>query len=178
MKYPHPRGQQTPRVSTKLEILVNLSFSCIPLQKILQKGVDRLVENPQKRAENMTPHAPNKILLAHAQQNAPLLCGGFSLIVFVVTYGCVCLIRGRYSRRFPGWKRTCDFEKRRTPVLVEASRRFVEGFENQGVTSKEVRHHFVSVHFADFARVRFSSGLNSMQKLFGTKENPFPSIKG
>ena len=50
LKYPHPREQQTPRVSTQLEILVNLSFSCIPLQKILQKGVDRLVENPRKRA--------------------------------------------------------------------------------------------------------------------------------
>ena len=112
----------------------------------------------------MTQHAPNKNLLAHAQQNAPLPYGGFSLIVFIVTYGCM---RGRYSRRFPGWKRTCDFEKRRNLVLVETSRRFVEGFENQGVTNKEVRHHFVSVHFA---RVRFSSGLNSMQKLFGTKK--------
>ena len=86
---------------------------------------------------------------------------------FYCTYGCICLVRGRYSRRFPGWKRTCDFEKRRNLVLVETSRRFVEGFENQGVTNKEVRHHFVSVHFA---RVRFSSGLNSMQKLFGTKK--------
>ena len=76
LKYPHQRGQQTPRVSTELEILVYLSFSFIPLQKVLQKSVDRPVENPQKRAEIITiaPNAPNKILLAHAQQNAPLLC--------------------------------------------------------------------------------------------------------
>ena len=35
LKYPHQRGQQTPRVSTELEILVYLSFSFIPLQKVL-----------------------------------------------------------------------------------------------------------------------------------------------
>ena len=41
---------------------VNLSHFFIPLQKIPQKGVDRSVENPQKRAENikMAPDAPNK----------------------------------------------------------------------------------------------------------------------
>ena len=41
---------------------VNLSYSFIPLQKISQRGVDRSVENPQKRAENtkMAPNAPNK----------------------------------------------------------------------------------------------------------------------
>ena len=39
-----------------------MSHSSIPLQKISQKGVDRSVENPQKRAENikMAPNAPNK----------------------------------------------------------------------------------------------------------------------
>ena len=43
-------------------MVVNLSYSSIPLQKISQKGVDRSVENPQKRAENikMAPNAPNK----------------------------------------------------------------------------------------------------------------------
>ena len=43
-------------------MVVNLSYSFIPLQKISQKGVDRSVENPQKRAENikMAPNAPNK----------------------------------------------------------------------------------------------------------------------
>ena len=62
LKYPHPKSQQTPRVSTELEMVVNLSYSSIPLQKISQKGVDRSVENPQKRAENikMAPNAPNK----------------------------------------------------------------------------------------------------------------------
>ena len=62
LKYPHPKSQQTPRVSTELEMVVNLSYSFIPLQKISQKGVDRSVENPQKRAENikMAPNAPNK----------------------------------------------------------------------------------------------------------------------
>ena len=43
-------------------MVVNLPYSSIPLQKISQKGVDRSVENPQKRAENikMAPNAPNK----------------------------------------------------------------------------------------------------------------------
>ena len=43
-------------------MVVNLSYSSIPLQKISQKGVDRSVENPQKGAENikMAPNAPNK----------------------------------------------------------------------------------------------------------------------
>ena len=77
LKYPHQRGQQTPRVSTELEILAYLSFSFIPLQNILQKSVDRPVKNPQKRAESITmaPNAPDKILLAHVQQNASLLRG-------------------------------------------------------------------------------------------------------
>ena len=62
LKYPHPTSQQTPRVSTELGMVVNLSYSFIPLQKISQKGVDRSVENPQKRAKNteMGPNAPNK----------------------------------------------------------------------------------------------------------------------
>ena len=42
-------------------MVVNLSYSSIPLQKISQKGVDRSVENPQKRAENIKM-APNKFL--------------------------------------------------------------------------------------------------------------------
>ena len=62
LKYPHPTSQQTPRVSTELGMVVNLSYSFIPLQKISQKGVYRPVENPQKRAENtkMASNAPNK----------------------------------------------------------------------------------------------------------------------
>ena len=41
------------QVSTELEMVVNLSYSFIPLQNISQKGVDRSVENLQKRAENI-----------------------------------------------------------------------------------------------------------------------------
>ena len=61
----------------RVRILAYLSFSFIPLQKILQKSVDRPVKNPQKRAESITmaPNAPDKILLAHMQQNASLLRG-------------------------------------------------------------------------------------------------------
>ena len=74
LKYPHPKSQQTPRVSTELEMVVNLSYSFIPLQKILQKGVDRLVENPRKGAENfkMTPNAPNKFYRRMRRRDAPL----------------------------------------------------------------------------------------------------------
>ena len=74
LKYPHPKSQQTPRVSTKLEMVVNLSYSFIPLQKILQKGVDHLVENPRKGAENlkMTPNAPNKFYRRMRRRDAPL----------------------------------------------------------------------------------------------------------
>ena len=39
---------------------VNLSYSFIPFQKVSQKGVDRSVENPQKRAKNIQM-APNKL---------------------------------------------------------------------------------------------------------------------
>ena len=44
-------------------MVVNLSYSFIPFQKVSQKGVDRSVENPQMRAENieMAPNAPNKL---------------------------------------------------------------------------------------------------------------------
>ena len=61
----------------RVRILAYLSFSFIPLQNILQKSVDRPVKNPQKRAESITmaPNAPDKILLAHMQQNASLLRG-------------------------------------------------------------------------------------------------------
>ena len=43
-------------------MVVNFSYSFIPLKKISQKGVDRSVENPQRRAESikMAPNAPNK----------------------------------------------------------------------------------------------------------------------
>ena len=62
LKYPHPKSQQTPRVSTELEMVVNLSYSFILLQNVSQKGVDRSVENLQKRAENikMAPNAPSR----------------------------------------------------------------------------------------------------------------------
>ena len=71
LKYPHPKSQQTPRVSTELEMVVNLSYSFIPLQKILQKGVDRPVENPQKSAKNikMTSNTPNNRRMR--RRNAP-----------------------------------------------------------------------------------------------------------
>ena len=54
-------------------MVVNLSYSFIPLQKILQKGVDRLVENPRKGAENfkMTPNAPNKFYRRMRRRDAP-----------------------------------------------------------------------------------------------------------
>ena len=71
LKYPHPKSQQTPRVSTELEMVVNLSYSFIPLQKILQKGVDRPVENPQKSSKNikMTSNTPNNRRMR--RRNAP-----------------------------------------------------------------------------------------------------------
>ena len=61
LKYPRPKSQQAPRVSTELEMVINLLYSFIPLQKILQKGVDRPVKNPQKSAKNikMTSNTPN-----------------------------------------------------------------------------------------------------------------------
>ena len=61
LKYPRPKSQQAPRVSTELEMVINLLYSFILLQKILQKGVDRPVENPQKSAKNikMTSNKPN-----------------------------------------------------------------------------------------------------------------------
>ena len=75
LKYTHPKSQQTPRVSTELEIVVNFSYSFIPLKKVLQKGVDRPIENPRKSAENikMMPNAPNKFYRRTRRQNAPLL---------------------------------------------------------------------------------------------------------
>ena len=75
LKYTHPKSQQTPRVSTELEIVVNFSYSFIPLKKVLQKGVDRPVENPRKSAENikMMPNAPNKFYRRTRRQNVPLL---------------------------------------------------------------------------------------------------------
>ena len=75
LKYPHPKSQQTPRVSTELEMVVNLSYSFIPLQKILQKGVDRPVENPQRGAGNikMKPNALNKFYWCMRRRNAPPL---------------------------------------------------------------------------------------------------------
>ena len=62
LKMAHPKNQKTPRVSTELEMVVNLSCSFIPLQKIWQEGVDRPVESPQKRTKNfkMAPNAPSK----------------------------------------------------------------------------------------------------------------------
>ena len=84
LKYPHPKSQQTPQVSTELEMVVNLSYSSIPLQKISQKGVDRSVENPQKRAENikMAPNAPNKF--SWRMRNKMPLC---SIGVVIKTIG-------------------------------------------------------------------------------------------
>ena len=69
IKYPHLKNQQTPRVSTELEVVVNLSYSFIPLKKILQKGVDRLVENPQrqKRRSNFTGACATKCPSAVSQ---------------------------------------------------------------------------------------------------------------
>ena len=56
-------------------MVVNLSYSFIPLQKILQKGVDRPVENPQKGAGNikMKPNALNKFYWCMRRRNAPPL---------------------------------------------------------------------------------------------------------
>ena len=65
LKYPRPKSQQAPRVSTELEMVINLLYSFIPLQKILQKSVDRPVENPQKSAKiKITSNTPNT---EHAQ---------------------------------------------------------------------------------------------------------------
>ena len=71
LKYPRPKSQQAPRVSTELEMVINLLYSFIPLQKILQKGVDRPVENPQKSSKNikMTSNTPNNRRMR--KRNAP-----------------------------------------------------------------------------------------------------------
>ena len=68
LKYPRPKSQQAPRVSTELEMVINLLYSFIPLQKILQKSVNRPVENPQKSAKNikMTSNTPRTVH-AHAR---------------------------------------------------------------------------------------------------------------
>ena len=83
IKYPLPKSQQTSRVSTVLEVVVNLSYSFIPLQKILQKGVDRPVENPRKRIQNikMAPNASNKFYW-RMRKEIPLL-------VSVLRNGCI-----------------------------------------------------------------------------------------
>ena len=83
IKYPLPKSQQTSRVSTVLEVVVNLSYSFIPLQKILQKGVDRPVENPRKRIQNikMAPNASNKFYW-RMRKEIPLL-------VSVLRHGCI-----------------------------------------------------------------------------------------
>ena len=47
-----------PQVSTELEMVVNLAYSAIPLQKLWEKGGDSPVENPWKHAENIRT-APN-----------------------------------------------------------------------------------------------------------------------
>ena len=82
LKYPRPKSQQAPRVSTELEMVINLLYSFIPLQKILQKGVNRTVENPQKSANNikMSSNAPNNFYRRMRRRNA--CCGddGFSLL--------------------------------------------------------------------------------------------------
>ena len=67
-------------------MLVNLSYSFNPLQIILQIAVDRPVENPRKRTENvkMTPIAPQQFYWRVRGQNGSLLYGRDNLIV--VTY--------------------------------------------------------------------------------------------
>ena len=83
IKYPLPKSQQTSRVSTVLEVVVNLSYSFIPLQKILQKGVDRPVENPRKRIQNikMAPNASNKFYWCMRKE--------IPLLVSVLRHGCI-----------------------------------------------------------------------------------------
>ena len=44
LKYPRPKSQQAPRVSTELEMVINLLYSFIPLQKILQKSVQSIAQ--------------------------------------------------------------------------------------------------------------------------------------
>ena len=67
-------------------MLVNLSYSFNPLQIILQIAVDRPVENPRKRTENvkMAPIAPQQFYWRVRGQNGSLLYGRDNL--FVVTY--------------------------------------------------------------------------------------------
>ena len=48
-------------------MLVNLLYSFIPLQIILQIVVDRPVENPRKRTEKNGAERAEQILLAHAR---------------------------------------------------------------------------------------------------------------
>ena len=82
LKYPRPKSQQAPRVSTELEMVINLLYSFIPLQKILQKGVNRTVENPQKSANNikMSSNAPNNFYRRMRRRNACWGDDGFSFI--------------------------------------------------------------------------------------------------
>ena len=67
-------------------MLVNLSYFFNPHQIILQIAVDRPVENPRKRTENvnMAPNAPQQFYWRVRGQNGSLLYGRDNLIV--VTY--------------------------------------------------------------------------------------------
>ena len=81
-------------------MVVNLSYSFIPFQKGSQKGVDRSVENRQKRAENieMAPNAPNK--LSWRMRNKMPLCYACLEIVgaLVTRFIEVCLLFIAFER--------------------------------------------------------------------------------
>ena len=76
LKYPHPKSQQTPRVSTELEMVVKLSYSFIPLQKDYKEAMTFQLETYGWRWKC---DAKQLISWTHAQtkcwrKNALLLC--------------------------------------------------------------------------------------------------------
>ena len=105
-------------------MLVNLSYSYIPLQKISQKGVDRSVENPQKRAENikMAPNAPNKF--SWRMRNKMPLCSKASE---ATSFPESSRPLSREEERGP-WERGCIVSLTSSPLFVLVSS--LIGYEN------------------------------------------------
>ena len=73
-KYPHPKSQQTPCVSTELEMVMNSANSFILLQKLWEKSGHKLVENPRKRAENTMALNGKNLNWSRACVDKRLLC--------------------------------------------------------------------------------------------------------
>ena len=54
LKYPHPKSQQPPRVSTELGMVVNFSYSLIPLQKKFHRKVSIAQLKTQRSAQKIS----------------------------------------------------------------------------------------------------------------------------